>query len=285
MKADPREIAEQEARARRHRLTGIGLMCAAVISFACLDASAKYLNSYMGTMQVVWARYTGAFLLTLIVFNPLSRPGLIKTERPYLQVFRASLLLGSTVANYVAFRYLQLDQALLILFSTPFLVALLAGPILGEWIGWRRWAAILIGFAGVLLVMRPGTGLHWAALFSLAAAVFYSFYMITTRILSRTERTDTTLFYSNLVGAVAMVPVLPFVWSVPSDPFVLFLMVVFGAFGSFGHYLLILAHRLTPASSLAGDPARLPDLQGCAQWLDVGGGRDRDRVRALSFAS
>lgn len=237
---------------RRHRLTGIGLMCAAVVAFACLDAIAKYLNGYMDTLQVVWARYTGGFILALLVSNPLSRPGLMRTGRPGLQILRAAMMLGSTVMNFMAFRYLQLDQSLSILFSTPFLVAILAGPILGEWIGWRRWVAILIGFAGVLLVTRPGAGgMHWAAIYSVGSALFYSLYIVLTRVLSRTDSSDTTLFYANIFGAAAMLPVLPFVWSTPDDPWVIFLMVVFGAFGSLGHYLLIVAHRLAPASVLA----------------------------------
>ncbi len=227
-------------------------MCAAVAAFACLDAIAKYLNGYMDTLQVVWARYTGGFVLAFLVSNPWSRPGLAQTKRPWLQVLRAGTMLGSTVTNFMAFRYLQLDQALSILFSTPFLVAILAGPLLGEWIGWRRWVAILVGFAGVLLVTRPGAGgLHWAAIYSVGSAVFYSLYIILTRILSRHDSSDTTLFYANILGAAAMLPVLPFVWSTPDDPWIIFLMVVFGAFGSLGHYLLIVAHRLTPASVLA----------------------------------
>ncbi len=236
----------------RARLTGIALMCGAVLSFACLDAIAKYLNGYMDTLQVVWARYTGAFILTLFIFNPVSRPGMLRTKRPVLQLVRSAMLLGSTLTNFLAFRYLQLDQALSILFSTPFMVAILAGPMLGEWIGWRRWLAIMVGFSGVILVTRPGAGgVHWAALLSVASAVFYALYIVSTRILSRSDSSDTTLFYSNLVGAVAMLPVLPFVWQTPDDPFIIFLMVAFGAFGSFGHYLLIVAHRLAPASVLA----------------------------------
>jgi len=206
----------------------------------------------MDVLQVVWARYAGGFLLTLLISNPVSRPGLLQTKRPVLQVVRALLLVCSTISNFLAFRYLQLDQALSILFSTPFLVAILAGPMLGEWIGWRRWVAILVGFAGVLLVTRPGAGgMHWAAFYSLASSVFYALYIVATRILSRSDTTDTTLFYSNLVGAVAMLPVLPFVWTMPDNPWLLFLMAIFGAFGSFGHYLLIAAHRLAPASVLA----------------------------------
>ena len=116
----------------------------------------------------------------------------------------------------MAFRYLQLDEALAILFSTPFLVAILAGPMLGEWIGWRRWIAIGVGFVGVLVVVRPGLGgMQWAALLSFGSAVCYAFYSITTRMLSRTDSSETTLFYSNMLRRGDMLPVLPFVWTPP----------------------------------------------------------------------
>jgi drug/metabolite transporter (DMT)-like permease len=237
---------------RRQRLIGIALMCGALACFAVLDAMAKYLNGYMDTLQVVWARYTGAFVLAIIISNPITRPGLMRTGRPLLQVGRSILLLGSTLLNFFALRYLQLDQALAIVFSTPFFVAMLSGPVLGEWVGWRRWAAICAGFLGVLLVARPGFGgIHPAALISLAAAMFYAAYNISTRMLSRTDSNETTLFYSNLVGAVVMLPVVPFVWTTPSEPIVIALMIVCGAFGTVGHYLLIIAHRLAPPAVLA----------------------------------
>ena len=139
---------------------------------------AKYLNHHMDTMQVVWARYTGAFLLALIVSNPINRPGMLVTRRPFLQIGRSALLLFSTALNFFALRYLQLDEALSILFSTPFIVAVLCGPLLGEWVGWRRWTAIGVGFFGVLLVARPGFGgIHPAALLSLGSAVCYAVYV------------------------------------------------------------------------------------------------------------
>jgi len=237
---------------RRQRLTGIALMCGAVACFGMLDATAKYLNMHMNTLEVVWARYAGAFLLPLIVSNPWTRPGLMRTTRPGLQVFRSALLLGSTVANFTAVRYLQLDQAVSIVFSTPFFVAALSGPILGEWVRWRRWTAITVGFFGVLLVTRPGFGgIHPAALLSLAAALFYATYSITTRILARTDSNETTLFYSNLVGVAAMTPAVWFVWITPGEPLIITLMVAAGALGSFGHYLLIAGHRLAPAALLS----------------------------------
>jgi drug/metabolite transporter (DMT)-like permease len=234
------------------RLTGIALMCGAVACFAMLDTTAKYLNLYMSTLQVVWARYTGAFLFPFIVSNPWTRPGLTRTKRPLLQLVRSMLLLASTLCNFAALRYLQLDEAIALIFSTPFFVAALSGPILGEWVHWRRWTAIAVGFVGVLVVTRPGAGsFHPAALLSLSAALCYALYSISTRILARTDSNETTLFYSNLVGFLALMPVVPFVWTTPGDPLVIALMVATGAIGSLGHYLLIAAHRLAPAAVLS----------------------------------
>ena len=227
-------------------------MCAAVATFSCLDTTGKYLLRYMDPLQVVWARYFGAFLIAFVFLNPVTRPKMMSTTRPFLQIGRSALLLGSTALNFFALRYLQLDEALAILFSTPFLVALLCVPLLGEWVGWRRWTAISVGFFGVLLVARPGLGgLHPAALLSLGSAVCYALYVISTRVLSHSDSSETTLFYSNLVGAVAMLPIIPFVWTPPNSAFVVALMVLIGALGSGGHYLLICGHRLAPASTLA----------------------------------
>ena len=237
---------------RASRLTGIALMCAAVACFAMLDTTAKYLNLYMNTLQIVWARYTGAFLFPFIVSNPWTTPGLMRTTRPVLQIGRSMLLLGSTLCNFAALRYLQLDEAIALVFSTPFFVAALSGPMLGEWVRWRRWAAIAVGFVGVLVVTRPGAGsFHPAALLSLSAAVFYALYSIITRILARTDSNGTTLFYSNIVGALVLLPVIPFVWTTPTEPIVIALMVASGAMGSAGHYFLIAAHRLAPAAVLS----------------------------------
>jgi drug/metabolite transporter (DMT)-like permease len=237
---------------RRQRLTGIALMCGAVATFSCLDATGKYLLHYMDPLQVVWARYFGAFVLAFIFLNPITRAKMMTTKRPFLQVGRSALLLGSTALSFFALRYLQLDEALAILFSTPFLVALLSGPLLGEWVGWRRWTATAVGFFGVLVVVRPGFGgIHPAALLTFCGAICYALYVITTRVLARSDSSETTLFYSNLVGAVAMLPVIPFVWTTPTSALVVALMVLIGALGSGGHYLLILGHRLAPASTLA----------------------------------
>lgn len=240
------------ATVRRQRLTGVALMCGAVSMFSCLDATGKYLNFHMFTLQVVWARYFFAFVLALFISNPFKDPALMKTGRPFMQVGRSSLLLLSTILNLIALRYLQLDEVLAILFATPFTVALLSVPLLGEKVGWRRWSAITVGFFGVLVITRPGFGgMHPAALLSGVGVVCYAFYVIATRVLSRTDSSETTQFYTNMVGAVIMTAVLPFVWSKPDSMVIGGLMVLIGLLGGTGHYLLILAHRLAPASALA----------------------------------
>ena len=206
----------------------------------------------MDTLQIVWARYVSSFAFALLVANPFSNPALMITRRPGLQIFRSVLLLGSTLLNFLALRWLQLDQTTSIIFCTPFLVAALSGPILDEWVGWRRWIAISIGFTGVLLVTRPGAGgIHVAALLSFTSAISYAVYIISTRVLSRTDSNLTTLFYSNVVGAVAMTFIIPFVWSTPRNALVAILMALTGILGGFGHYLLIIAHRLAPPAVLA----------------------------------
>lgn len=237
---------------RRQRLIGIALMCGAVACFACLDAMAKYLVGHLDTLQVVAMRFIAAFLVALIISNPITRPDLLRTTRPVLQFVRGLMLISTTIFNFFAFRYLQLDEALAILFSTPFLVAILAGPILGEWVGWRRWTAIGIGFIGVLVVIRPGLGgMQWAALLSVAAAILYASYSIATRMVMRHDSAETTLFCANLVGALIMLVALPFVWTVPPSLLDFALLLGVGAFGSLGHYLLILAHHRAPASVLS----------------------------------
>jgi drug/metabolite transporter (DMT)-like permease len=244
--------APELALQRRQRLIGIGLMCLTVALFACLDTTAKYLGTMMDPLQVAWARYTSAFVLTLFVSNPVTHPGLMRSKRPALQVVRASLLVASTVLNFFALRWLQLDEALSIIFTFPFIVAIASGPILGEWLGWRRWTAIAVGFGGVLLITRPGLGgFNPGALLSVASVICYGLYAVLTRVASRVDSNQTSLFFNNAVGAVVMLPVIPFVWQNPAHWTIALLMLGTGALGSLGHFFLIAGHKLAPASVLS----------------------------------
>ena len=245
-------VAGQLAQQRRQRFIGIALMCGAVALFAVLDTTAKYLSTQMDIMQIAWARYTGAFVLTLFVSNPITQPALLRSGNLKLQIVRAVLLVASTVLNFMALRYMQLDEVLSIIFTFPFVVAIASGPLLGEWIGWRRWSAICFGFAGVLVITRPGFGaVHPAALFSLAATICYGIYAVITRIVSRVDSNATSLFFNNAIGALLMLPVIPFVWTAPSNWIIALMLIGTGLLGSLGHFFLIAGHRIAPASVLS----------------------------------
>jgi len=237
---------------RRTRLIAIAMMCGAVLCFALLDTTAKWLGSSMHMMQVVAARYIVSVAVVSILLNPWSRPGIARTKRPWLQGFRSLLLVVSTALNFIALNYLQLAETISIMFATPFLVALLAGPLLGEWAGPRRMAAIGVGFIGVLVITRPGLGgLHPAALLIVGGCFCYAFYSMATRMLAASDSPETTMFYSGIGGVVVMLPLLPLFWSWPVDGVSWLLLVCTGLFGTLGHWLLILAHQRAPATVLS----------------------------------
>jgi drug/metabolite transporter (DMT)-like permease len=182
----------------------------------------------------------------------ISLPALTRTRKPVAQLARSLLLLGSTAFNFLALRHLRLDQTTTIGFLTPLTVALLAGPFLGEWIGWRRTVAILVGFAGILVAIRPGAApVHPAVLLSLCGMLCYAVFSLVTRYLAPFDRAEVTLFYSLLAGSVVMAPFALLEWVWPSSPFIWVLLLSMGFYGGIGHYLFIVAHRYAPASTIA----------------------------------
>lgn len=234
-----------------NRLRGIAMMCAANFCFASADTVGKLLVQQMSSVQVTWARFAGAFLVCLFACNLFMHPERMRSARPLLQLVRSALLFLSNLAVFFALRFLQLDQTASILFATPFIVAILAVPLLGEWIGPRRWAAIVVGFIGVMIVIRPGLGgIHPVAFLCLGATVAIALYAILTRILSHSDSSLTTMFYTNVAGTVVLTAFLPLFWSTPTAFDAIF-MLSMGVSSSLGHYLLIAAHRLAPASVLS----------------------------------
>jgi drug/metabolite transporter (DMT)-like permease len=237
-----------------HPLKAIALMCVAWVLFACLDATAKYLAAVveMPAAQAVWMRFLGQFFAMVVALGLLAVPRLLQTNQLKMQIVRSFLLLSSTAFNFLALRHLRLDQTTTIGFLTPLTVAVLAGPFLGEWIGWRRAIAIGIGFAGILVALRPGlTAVHYAFGFSLAGMLSYAVFSLVTRYLASYDSAEVTLFYSLLAGSILMAPFAIMEWQWPRDTFVWFLLLSMGFYGGLGHYLFIVAHRYAPASTIA----------------------------------
>lgn len=255
----------------RRNLTGILLTVAAVLCFSCMDTCAKWLNRSISPVETVAMRYIGSFFFVGLFLNPWSRPGLLRTQRPALQSGRALCLVLGTLCSFTALRYLPLTQVTSITFSAPLITALLAGPVLGEKIGPRRLAAVLVGFAGVLVVTRPTPGgLHPAALLGVVNACTSACYYVLTRRLAAHDAPETTLFYTGAIGSLACLPLLPFVWSTPPTLQAWLVLLLLGALGALAHWLLILAHRLAAASVLA--PFFYAQLIGAAAlaWLVFG---------------
>lgn len=228
-------------------------MCGALAFFACLDASSKALSrAGVDPLLSTFMRYFVSVALISVFLNPVTTPTVMRSRRLGLQVVRSLLLFGSTALNFLALRHLQLAEALSIQFAAPLTVALLAGPLLGEWSSRNRLVAICVGFLGVLVIVRPGVSdVHPAILFSLGNMLCYALYIIATRKLAAYDSTATTMFYSGLAGLALMAPLLPWIWTTPQAGWLWGLLLGIGLFGTIGHWLLILAHARAPANVLA----------------------------------
>ncbi len=248
------------------RVLAIGLMCGAMVCFTGLDTCAKWLSFGLPAVQIVWARYVAAALIALAATRPLSRPSALRSRRPWLQLIRSTLLLGSTMANVLALRQLQLSETATISFLTPIFVALLAGPLLGERVGAERVAAIAVGFLGVAIATRPGTAAFQPiVLVAVAGVLCNSGYVLATRRLAAADAPQTTLAWTQIAGIVFLTPLLPWVWRHPATVQVWLVMAAMGAFGAGGHALLIVAHRFAPA------PALTPFSYTQLLWMIVSG--------------
>lgn len=248
------DIATAAPGALPDRLKAVLVMCAAVTFFSGLDCTAKYLvtNTGIPVAEVVWLRFVGQFLLMAAILGPMALPSLLRTQKPALQTLRSLLMVATTACNFIAVKYLRLDQTVSIAFLAPLIVAALAGPLLGEWVGWRRALAIVAGFCGILIVVRPGvTDIHWAFGFSFLSVLAYAIFMIVTRKLSAIDPPFVTLFWALLAGMIFGFPVAAAHWVWPADWFEWLLLLSLGALGGMGHYLLIHAYRLAPASSVS----------------------------------
>ena len=239
---------------KTERLAAIGLMAAAVSIFSILDTTAKYLVGAGGLpiMQIVFVRFAGNIVLNILLFGPALFLAAARTTNRTVHFARSLFMAITTGFNFLALQYLQLDQTITLFFLAPLLVAALGGPLLGEWIGWRRLTAIVIGFSGVLFVTRPGFGgIHQAVIFSFGAALSYALYSLSTRYLTRLEAPQLAQITAPLAGTLLFAAPALTQWQWPASPFTLALLLSLGFIGGFGHWLLVLAHKHAPAPILS----------------------------------
>ncbi len=225
-------------------------MCAAVFCFVIMNTFVKALSPDYPVHQIIWARYFFHFLLILLLF-PRRIPTLLVSRRKGLQFLRSLLVLLATLCMYTSLRYLPLAETVSITFIAPLLVTGLSVLALGERVGPRRWAAVIVGFAGVLVIIRPGLGVaHWATVLPVMMACFYAAYQTITRHMRGAADPLNSLFYTALVGVVATSAITPFFWAWP-DPVAWAMMIGIGLFGGIGHFAMIRAYEAAPAATVA----------------------------------
>ncbi len=234
-------------------LKAIGLICLAVICFSATDTTGKYMITagHLPVAQVVWVRFLGQFVAIVLALGLVAVPSLLVARKPLLQLLRSCLLLASTVFNFMALRSLRLDQAMTIQFLTPLTVALLAGPVLGEWVGWRRMIAILVGFCGIVVAVRPGRGaVEFAFVWSTLSVLAYACFTLLTRYLASHDGVPVTLFYSMFAGVGLTAPFALSDWQWPVTGLVWLALLSCGIWAAVGHALFIAAFRFANASTI-----------------------------------
>lgn len=221
-----------------------------MLMFVCMDTCAKYLVGLYPTMEVVWGRYFFQVVILLVVLAPRIRT-IMKTQSLTFQLVRSLFLLGATLCFFNGLSTIQVAEASSIMFTAPLMLTALAPFILKEKVGIRRWGSVLVGFAGAMIIIRPGQGaLDVGAFWVLGAAACYACYQISTRLLSGQDSVLTTLFYSALLGAAIMSAVVPFHFQPPTT-LDWGIMALAGLFGTIGHFCMIKAFTHAEASKVA----------------------------------
>jgi len=231
-------------------LRGMALYGLATIFFSLSDITAKYLNQTLVPVEIAWMRYLG-FTILMVPLLLRHGPGVFKSQRPMLQLLRGLGLLSAAIFFIHTTRYLPIAEASAIGSVSPILITALSIPFLGEKVGIRRWAAVFVGFTGVLIVMRPGTeAFQPAGLLAICSASGWAVAMIVTRAMRGADGAPTMLGWTAVTGLVVLTALLPFNFVMPG-----WKEVGLGAFlalvSTTGQWLIVLAYRLTSASLLA----------------------------------
>ncbi len=244
------ELAESSRAQKDNATAGIAWMVASTAILMGVHGSAKYLVAEMPVVQVVWARFAFHLLLAVLLLAPyLAR--VVRSRNLKLQLLRSGVMALGALSYFAGLRFVPLADAVAIMFLCPIMVAALAAPLLGETVGMKRWLGVACGFAGALIIVRPGSGLFgWGVGLILLAAFGNALYQLSTRKLGASDDPRTTLLFTPLVGTIGASLILPFEWETP-DAQGWLLMGVIGGVACIGHFAIIKAYQLAPAAVAA----------------------------------
>ncbi len=233
--------------------SGLGIVCAlfAVLCFSIADVTAKWLGASYAPLQIVFLRYLFGLLPVAFLVWRLGGLDALRTERPLAHLLRALLIFSALLALFTGLTRMPLAEAISIAFTAPLFIAALSGPILREPVGPGRWAALAVGFAGALVMIRPGTAAFRPdALYVLVSALCFALSAVVTRRMARSESNVAILTYTTLGAGFTSLLFVPFVWRAPA-PQDLWLFALIGLIGSTAAYFLIMAYRHARAAVVA----------------------------------
>lgn len=232
-------------------MLGIVLMILAMMVIPLLDIFAKQLSEFYHPLQITWGRFVFNVIWVIPLLLWRKEKWWRMPNHPWVQILRGLGLVSATFFFFLAIKYNPIPNALALMFISPLVITLLSPFVLGETVGIRRLMATLVGFVGVIIVLQPTADeFQPTMIFALLSGFSYAMYILVTRKVSTSSSPLMTLFYTALVGAVAMTPALPAVWVMPDVEATIYLAAI-GLLAAIGHFLVTLSCRMAPASLVA----------------------------------
>lgn len=232
-------------------LAGIGLLVLAVACFAVLDTTTKVVSVSVPVVMALWFRYAFQAMATTVTMLPVRGRTMLRTAHPKFQCLRGVLLLTSSALAFFSLKYMPVGEFTAVVMITPLVITLLAALTLGERVSALRWTLVAGGFAGTLVIIRPGgDAFNWALLLPLGLVASNAWFQILTSRLVKTEDPVTMQFYTGWVGTLIASAALPFFWTELDSTALWAGLVFMGVMASIGHFIMILAYARAPASTL-----------------------------------
>ena len=234
-----------------HALAGIALVIAACACFSVLDTTTKYISAWVPLLMALWFRYAFQAVATTLVILPIRGMRVLRTRHLPFQCLRGVLLLASSLFAFASLKHMPVAEFTAIVMISPLAITVLAATVLKEKVSALRWLLVAGGFAGTLVIIRPGgEAFHWASLLPLGLVGTNAWFQVLTSKLARTEDPVTMHLYTGWVGTLIASLALPFVWTQLGASWLWLALGLMGVMATIGHFLLILAYQRAPAATL-----------------------------------
>ena len=232
-------------------LAGIALVIAACACFSVLDTTTKYVSVWVPLLMALWFRYAFQAVATTLIVLPLRGAKVLRTRHLLFQCLRGVLLLASSLFAFASLKHMPVGEFTAIVMISPLAITVLAATVLKEKVSGLRWLLVAGGFAGTVVIIRPGgEAFNWASLLPLGLVVTNAWFQVLTSKLARTEDPVTMHLYTGWVGTVLSSLALPFVWTQVGATWLWMALCLMGVTATVGHFMLILAYQRAPAATL-----------------------------------